>query len=135
MQPHPDYLTTSAHPGLQSFLGSELPSIFTCSCDNPDQNSFAQEVTNTELAHLFEHVLLEYLCDEKISTNTYPVAYSGRTFWGDRDLPKGTFRIKISMSDTEANLLNNALSKAHTLMSKLYTTTNSSKELSAVPHV
>jgi hypothetical protein len=61
-----DKISTSTIPATSLQLALHLPSIFGCNCFNDGNKSFGEECKNTELGHLFEHIMLEYLCIEKM---------------------------------------------------------------------
>src|SRR5690554_307945 len=53
--------TTAAFPHVVSILDQHIPSIFTGTCFNERNVPFREEVIDTELGHLFEHLVIEYL--------------------------------------------------------------------------
>src|SRR5688572_3051473 len=61
------YVTTAHTPQALSILKRRLPSIMRSKCFNENNYKFSQEVKNTEIGHLFEHIILEYLSDLKFS--------------------------------------------------------------------
>src|SRR5688500_9538299 len=58
-----------------------IPSIFESKCFNNKKFSFSKEVLNTEIGHLFEHILLEYMTQLKFLYDNKNVVYSGITSW------------------------------------------------------
>ena len=92
-------------------LYSELPSILKSKCFNDDHIPFATELKTTEMGHLFEHILLEYLCEEKLARGHKVVEYSGETDWNWIKDPRGTFHITISTKAKEMDILAPALEK------------------------
>jgi len=120
MRANPRYATTAALPKTVEFLTSELESILKCRCENPDNLPFSKEVRDTELGHLFEHVLLEYLCDEKINSGCDAAVFRGDTFWEIKKKAPHEFLIRIQIDISDSSLLAKALKKANFLMEKLF---------------
>lgn len=77
-------------------LKKYLPSIFTCDCFNIKNKTFSEEVRETEIGHLFEHILLEYLCLLESAEYRKTVSYIGYTKWNwEKDII-GLFHIYIN---------------------------------------
>lgn len=119
MCPHPDYLTTKSYSNVSSDLDTHLPVIFKCQCFNSTGKTFRDEVTDTEMGHLFEHILLEYLCDVKAESGQKKVQHYGRTYWNRPHQEEGTFVIHINATDSDLGHLDTALARTHDLMSRL----------------
>ncbi len=107
-------LTTGSFPHARKILKKSLPSIFRSKCFNPENLSFYKESAKTELGHLFEHILLEYMSLIKIPYVSQ-ISYSGRTFW-DKDKTTGQFRVEITCSLPDWPIFVKALSKSIKLM-------------------
>lgn len=86
---------TKAMPQTLPLLRQYLPSIFESTCFNDANLSFCDEVKDTEIAHLFEHILLEYLCQAKVKSGVEDAIYNGMTTWNWNKDPKGRFFITI----------------------------------------
>ena len=67
-------------PQTFMILKKELPSILKSKCFNDKNLTFSREVRQTEIGHLFEHILIEHMCLIKIPY-VDEVSYAGRTFW------------------------------------------------------
>ncbi|HUD44981.1 MAG TPA: hypothetical protein VMR41_05530 [Patescibacteria group bacterium] len=106
-------------PGTYSILRQNLPSIFTSKCFNDNQYSFKKEVKNTEIGHLFEHILLEYLCIEKIKMGYEDAVFNGVTNWNWIEDPKGTFHITVDAGWQEKELFMAAFEKSITLLNMI----------------
>lgn len=117
-------------PDTVDILAKHLPSIFTNSCFNGKGLCFYDEVQNTEVGHLFEHILLEYMCLAKIPYQN-SVSFEGRTFWNNdtRDL----FRIEISCSPQDWTFFNTALAQGVFLMDTIYASSTSEGAASHYP--
>ena len=109
-------LTTSEIPFTDELLKQHLPNVLRTQCYNDDNLPFSVEVRNTEIGHLFEHVLLEYLCQLKIAKGAAQAEYSGRTKWNWVRDPRGTFSIRLSCGKKDADIFPLALEKTIELM-------------------
>src|SRR3989344_4488342 len=59
-------VTTKDFPQTFAILQKRLPSVLQSQCFNEENIPFLLEVKTTEIGHLFEHILLEYLCELKL---------------------------------------------------------------------
>jgi hypothetical protein len=57
----PEFNKTSQIRGFDKRLLEKIPSLNYHLCDNRDKRSFAEELQDTELAHAFEHALLDMI--------------------------------------------------------------------------
>jgi hypothetical protein len=83
------HLYSSHIPGLAQTLLSMLPSLREHDCINRRNLSFEEELTQTELGHVFEHIILELLSLRGICTR-------GQTTWNWERDPIGTYHITIN---------------------------------------
>src|SRR5258706_436221 len=73
-------VNTRELPETYQLLETDLPSILRSQCFNELHLPFASEVKSTEIGHLFEHILLEYLCISKLEQGiSNRASYSGNT--------------------------------------------------------
>lgn len=110
-------LSTTSLPKIDDLLTEYLPSIFTSTCYNPQNLLFKEEVKKTEIAHLFEHIVLEYLVLSSIQRNNR--VYEGETSWDWRKEERGIFRIKINVGAKESFHLAIAIDKAYKLLNQI----------------
>lgn len=103
-------------PHTSQILQEYLPSILMSTCFNDEKIPFSEEVRQTEIGHLFEHILLEYLCQEKLQIGYDSAEYSGQTDWNWIKDPQGTFHITISSGYNDAEIFTNAIQKSIALM-------------------
>lgn len=108
-------------PQTLNLLRIDLPSIFFSKCYNPDNLTFTQEAAQTQLGHLFEHILLEYLSNESISIYKDRLVFSGVTTWDWTKEEKGVFRINITVGQKDRDIFLNALEKSTILLKKILT--------------
>ena len=114
-----DKMTTAHMPYLQRVLKGELPTILRAKCFNEKDIPFHKEVLCTELGHLFEHILLEYLCIAKIRIGCQEAIFSGITKWDWNKDPYGTFHIDLDIEKDDVIFLTLALQKTTHLFQKI----------------
>lgn len=119
MKMHSDMVNTRDIPWTFDFLQKNLPTILASTCFNDEHIPFAIEVTRTELGHLFEHILLEYLCQEKLMKGCDEAVFSGKTKWNWEKEPFGLFHIYIKMQSTDVELFPRALENSIALLEKI----------------
>lgn len=119
MQLFNDQVNTSHIPTIVEKLNKHLPNVLLTECFNEDGLPFHVEVKNTEIGHLFEHVLLEYLCQLKINKGFAEASFSGRTRWNWMKDPQGTFHIRLDCGIKDADILPLAIEKTINLMKKI----------------
>ena len=81
-----------------------------------------KEVRKTEMGHLFEHILLEYLCMEKMEEGATDVVYNGVTWWDWQKEQEGSFHIQVDCGLADNITLAKALGKTILLVEGLYQT-------------
>jgi hypothetical protein len=126
LQVSPDLLYTGQLSATLKVLRKQLPSIFKCECFNEDNRPFREEVKNTELGHLFEHVLLEFLCKEKLNDGCDFADFSGVTNWNWKRDPRGTFHIHIGMKKEESMYFYKALQQTIEIINSIIDQSDSS---------
>lgn len=102
---------TSELPHTYKTLKGALPTILKSKCYNSEKLPFHKEVKNTELGHLFEHIILEYLCDAKIEKGAKRATFSGHTDWNWQKDLRGTFHITLNIKNHDMHLLDTAIEK------------------------
>lgn len=86
---------TNCLPSTVNVLEEYIPTIFENECFNYKKVPFRKEAENTEIGHLFEHMLLENL--KLLSEEKYGHGdFSGETRWNWKKNKKGRFDIVIS---------------------------------------
>lgn len=91
----PHRLYSSQVPRIAERLLQSLPSLAEHRCQNRNGLPFVEELEDSELGHVFEHVVLELLADRGVYTR-------GQTTWNwDRD-PIGTYQVTISTGKRRA---------------------------------
>jgi hypothetical protein len=114
-----DPINTADIPSTHNILQNFLPSVLTTQCFNDQNLPFSLEVKRTEIGHLFEHILLEYMCQLKIGKGHKSASYTGRTRWNWERDPRGVFHIHINCTLKDADIFPLALNKSITLMKKI----------------
>lgn len=97
-------------------LNTYLPSILQSTCFNEANQPFSLEVLRTEIGHLFEHILLEYLCQLKLAKGHAEASFSGTTDWNWNTDPRGTFWITISVGAVDQDIFPEALQRSKELL-------------------
>lgn len=109
-------LNTEEIPSVIPLLQENLPSVLSTICYNELGLPFNEEVRHTEIGHLFEHILLEYLCQQKIAKGANRATFAGRTRWNWKREPMGRFHIHLNCGKKDADILPLALEKTVNLM-------------------
>lgn len=109
-------INTKDLPQTFHVLSKHLPSILRSKCFNDENKPFFEEVTETELGHLFEHILLEYFCQFKLAEGFSRVMVSGVTDWNWRKDKVGTYRITINAGKQDFDIFVKAFRKSLELL-------------------
>ncbi|HEX6977263.1 MAG TPA: hypothetical protein VF185_02815, partial [Patescibacteria group bacterium] len=107
---------TSEIPNTMPVLKRLLPSIYKSQCFNEGNLTFREEVKDTEIGHLFEHILLEFLCITKLKRGFDCSEYSGVTNWNWKKERKGKFHVKIDLGIGDCEIFKEAVEKSISLM-------------------
>lgn len=110
---------TDEIPQTLSILRQDLPGIFETECFNNKDIPFEIEAKNTEIGHLFEHILLEYLCQIKCSLGSEDICFNGETSWNWKRDKFGTFHISVSAGLLDIKEFYLALEKSIYLLEKI----------------
>lgn len=114
-----NYISTESLPNTYSILQRFLPSILDSKCFNEENLTFDEEVRATEVGHLFEHIILEYLTKLKLFYDNEDISFSGTTTWDWTRDEQGVFHIKINAGVREAHIFEEALEKSIRLINKI----------------
>ena len=109
-------VSTDELPETFPLLKTLLPRVFETQCFNYDRLPFIVEAKHTEIGHLFEHILLTYLCQLQQARGVYSAVYRGETCWNWTSDTRGTFHITIDVPIAEQAVFNKALKKSVTLL-------------------
>ena len=120
MQTLNNQISTGNIPFIVEILKEHLPNVLLTQCFNEENLPFKIEVKNTEIGHLFEHILLEYMCQLKISKGSMQAMYRGRTRWNWVRDPRGKFHISLNCGADDADILPLAIEKTNALMKIIY---------------
>ncbi|KKR79641.1 MAG: hypothetical protein UU73_C0003G0309 [Candidatus Daviesbacteria bacterium GW2011_GWA1_41_61] len=110
------HCTTSSLPQTCSILEHFLPGLCHHQCFNNKQIPFLKEAQNTEVGHLFEHILLEYLYLLKNNSHQHHPIHKGETVWDWKEEEKGIFHITIDIGSSEMDTLTQALDQGIRLL-------------------
>lgn len=114
-----DFYHTNSLPQTTEILRQNLPSVLATQCFNEYNLPFKHEVKNTEIGHLFEHIILQYLCQEKIARGYKKASFRGVTKWNWKNEARGTFNIQIGLNPADIIYLDLALTKSIELLNKI----------------
>jgi len=116
---HTPCINTVQLPETYKILKKNLPSIYKAMCFNDAGLPFAKEVRHTEIGHLFEHILLEYLCIERLKSGKRTAVYEGETSWNWKEEPKGTFHIVLNANKKDEDIFYKAMTKSMKLLQQI----------------
>lgn len=119
MQIHGSIINTCEIPHTLTFLQKHSPGVLNTQCFNEKNLPFSTEVMQTEIGHLFEHILIDNLCALKIKAGASSAIYNGLTSWNWRKNPYGTFQIWIDIDKKDFRLLIEGLKITINLTKKL----------------
>ena len=114
-----NYFHTNYLPKTSGLLEKLLPEVLETKCFNDMNLPFNEEVKNTEIGHLFEHILLEYMCQMKIRDGHQKATFKGLTNWNWKRDPRGTFHITIGTKPADIIYFEFALEKSIELLNKI----------------
>lgn len=119
MQLHSSFVNTCCFPQTLPLLKNELPSVLTTECFNENKLPFAKEVVQTEIGHLFEHLLLENLYMFAKTNRKTQLEFNGITSWNWETEPWGLFHVKIDAGYKNMLKFKSALTKSILLTEKI----------------
>ncbi|MDP2637812.1 MAG: hypothetical protein Q8P26_02015 [Candidatus Levybacteria bacterium] len=105
-------VNTSSLPYTSLLLKKNIPSILWSKCFNPNKYSFPKEVQKTEIGHLFEHILLECLSQQRIKDGKLNSVFNGLTQWDWTKEARGTFHITIDVGYNDKKTFEKAIEKS-----------------------
>jgi len=85
---------TSEAPWLPARMLAALPGLKGHRCESGSANTFAEELEDTELAHLLEHAALELM-----AMAGSPDTLRGETSWDFKRDGRGTFHVSLEYDD------------------------------------
>lgn len=84
-------LTTAAYSGSAQRTLELLPTLDRHSCNNETGGRFVDELRDTELAHLFEHITVELM-----ALAGSPRSLKGETRWNFAEDGHGVYRVRVA---------------------------------------
>lgn len=102
-------VNTQHLPDTYSLLKKHIPTILYSKCFNEKNYPFSEEVKKTEIGHLFEHILLEYLCQLKLASGLKNPVHNGLTKWNWEEDAEGVFHISIDSGYKDYRIFKEAL--------------------------
>lgn len=126
MQVHGLIVNTCEIPETLGFLKQNCPGVLRTQCFNEKNLPFAFEVVQTEIGHLFEHILIDSLCALKMRSGAKSAVFNGTTSWNWKQNPYGSFQIWIDLGREDLELLIQGLKITINLTKKLMKAKNDS---------
>lgn len=127
------HLTTQTLPNTVWLLSYYLPAIVNHKCINDENLPFISEAANTEIAHLFEHILIECICREYSKLGDKSVVAKGVTRWHSTRFYEGEFYIDIEVSNLSETIFAIAMERATTIMEKVLASGSAEQPVNTVP--
>lgn len=131
LSPH---LTTKNLPETAKILKKYAPSVLCTKCHNDAHLPFRKEVKDTEMGHLFEHLLIDHL-SQRDANQGIDRTYYGVTEWDWRIDPRGTFHITLSAGEKDQSSLYEAITDSYQLLEKILCSTSAVDETIAPAHI
>ncbi|MDX1932905.1 MAG: hypothetical protein SFU56_09900 [Capsulimonadales bacterium] len=92
----PDCFLTSQMPHITRGLFRLIPRLASHTCHNGKGKSFRQECRNTEIPHLFEHLIIELQLMAQQNADDH---LRGETEWNWQQDPYGRFHVTVEYQD------------------------------------
>lgn len=113
-------LSTEELPLTHTILRKQLPGVLKTRCFNSLRLPFTKEVRQTEIGHLFEHILLQNMLEMKLALGDEKFVLKGTTSWDWKKDSRGTFHIKLNVGAEEQYILYSALDKSNQLLDHIF---------------
>lgn len=116
-------INTKDIPATIKLLEKHLPSIFLSKCINEGNLPFIKEAEQTEIGHLFEHILLEYLCALKKEKGVAKHVHNGVTHWNWEKDAWGVFHITVDSGNSDKEIFEEAVDLSIRLILLIFNST------------
>lgn len=123
-------VSTKNFPKTNLILKKFLPTIFKHKCFNYKRRSFYTEAKQTEIGHLFEHIILEYLLSLS-QTLKKSAVFKGKTNWDWTKNSWGSFDIYLNIGKSDKKIFELALAKSIFLIN--FILSSNAKNISTSP--
>ena len=117
-------VNTREFPQTLQLLSDYYPAVLKTECFNEENLPFSLEVQQTEIGHLFEHLLLSYLYELKVGRGYNDVIFNGITRWNWREDAAGTFHIFIDAGREDEDIFSLALEKSMKVLTLILTSSS-----------
>lgn len=117
-------VSTRSIPNTFKILKEHLPGVLETRCFNDDNLPFSEEVKKTEIGHLFEHIILQYMLEMKMALGQNKFVLNGWTSWNWKKEKRGTFHIDIDTGIQDSLVFKEALNKSEKLMQQILSSVN-----------
>lgn len=113
----PLMISTKSFPQTLEIVKRIIPGVLETECFNDHNFLFVEEIKNTEIGHLFEHIVIYLLKENGIknqqNNQVDEVVYEGRTYWNWKKNPRGKFFIEINGPQIETEIFLNIVKQAN----------------------
>lgn len=113
------HLTTRTLPKTLNILKALAPTVLRTRCHNNLHLPFKKEVIDTEIGHLFEHLIIDQMSRCCSDDRTF----YGVTEWNWHEHPRGTFKITLSVGNRDQKLLYNAIAWSYNVLEQVLNST------------
>lgn len=114
-----NFVSTSSFPRTHDILEKEYPEVLRTNCFNEFGLPFDKEVVNTELAHLFEHILIQKLAYKRYQKSKVDKQYTGETEWCCDNEPVKEYNITLNANVADIDVFPEALAESSSLVSSI----------------
>ncbi len=129
-------INTEDLPTIYEDLNKFFPSVLSTKCFNDKNLPFDIEVRKTEIAHLFEHILIEYIFQKKFEKGEKNIKVKGLTEWNWMNEPYGTYNLLINVGKNEKDVFDYAFNQTILLFEELTCRSlQNEKQTAAVNHL
>lgn len=116
----PLMISTKSFPKTFNIIKKMIPGVLETECFNDHNFSFSKEIKNTEIGHLFEHIVIYLLKEHGISKHhdcdNDEVIYEGRTWWNWKENPKGKFFIEVNGPLVASDIFTKIIKQANSII-------------------
>ncbi len=112
-------VSTASFPKTVEILKKVYPEVLRTNCYNEQGLPFEKEVMNTELAHLFEHILIQKLAYKRYERSGIDKQYSGETEWCCDEDPAKSYSINLNANTEDIDVFPEALTESTKLVNAI----------------
>ncbi|HSX39370.1 MAG TPA: hypothetical protein VLI92_02160 [Candidatus Saccharimonadales bacterium] len=111
--------STKLFPQIDILLQQEFPQVLKTQCFNHKNLPFCEEVHETEIGHLLEHIIIAHLFESKRLQGLTNIIFDGETSWNWLEDEEGTFYITIKGNTDYLDVLSDSILKSVKILLKV----------------